>query len=194
MLKRIAAHPPDGTATVFLDGGPDPDNPWSMARWLVQSNDWGVISTVSLHLNGIPFGNVVSYSDGPVGNSTGVPYFYLSNLDPTARDVVVIPYCSLTVSESPLGTCGSTDVENPTCAKITLSGQIHLLEDEDSELNFAAESLFSRHPEMQGWPKDHDFQFYRLAIQDIFLIDWYGGAQPIQVEDYLKVSYSALSA
>lgn len=179
---------------VFANKGslkrPEPDDAPSMARWLVSSNDWGVISTVSIHLNGIPFGNVASYSDGPDGNSTGAPYFYLSSLDPTPRDLAVIPYCSLTVSESPLGTCGSRDVENPTCAKITLSGQMRLLGNEDWESTFAAESLFSKHPEMQGWPKDHNFQFYRLTIQDIFLIDWYGGAQPIAVEDYLKIGYS----
>lgn len=164
---------------------PDPAFASAMARWLVTSNSWGVVSTVSIHLNGIPFGNVASYSDGPDGNSTGVPYFYLSALDPTPRDVAVIPYASLTVSEAPLGTCGSTDVENPTCAKITLSGQMYLVVEDTEESDFAALALFSKHPEMEDWPKDHNFKFYGLKIQDIFLIDWYGGAKTLSVDEYL---------
>ncbi|MCO5605903.1 hypothetical protein L7F22_060089 [Adiantum nelumboides] len=165
---------------------PDPASAGSMARWLVASNSWGVVSTVSVHLNGIPFGNVVSYSDGPDGNSSGVPYFYLSTLDPTPKDLAIIPYASLTVSEAPLGTCDEKDVENPTCAKITLSGQILVLNEDSDKLKFAALALFSKHPEMKGWPKDHDFKFYALKIQDIFLIDWYGGAKALSVDDYLS--------
>ncbi|KAI5077452.1 hypothetical protein GOP47_0007276 [Adiantum capillus-veneris] len=167
---------------------PDPGHAGSMARWLVASNSWGVVSTVSVHLNGIPFGNVVSYSDGPDGNSTGVPYFYMSTLDPTPKDLAIIPYASLTVSESPLGTCGDKDVENPTCAKITLSGQISELNADTDESEFAAFALFSKHPEMKGWPKDHNFKFYALKIQDIFLIDWYGGAKALSVDEYLNTT------
>jgi len=35
------------------------------------------------------------------------------------------------------------------------------------------------------WPKDHDFRFFKLEIIDIFLINWYGGAKPITVDEYL---------
>ncbi len=36
-----------------------------LARWLVHQTDWGVVSTLSRHLGGAPFGNVVSHADGP---------------------------------------------------------------------------------------------------------------------------------
>lgn len=49
-----------------------------MARWLVHSNTWGVVSTTSRHLGGVAFGNVASYSDGPRGQPTGRLLFYLS--------------------------------------------------------------------------------------------------------------------
>eukprot|EP00250_Pteridium_aquilinum_P000840 c11013_g1_i1 orf=160-771(+) len=171
---------------------PSPADASTMARWLVSSNAWGVVSTVSIHLNGIPFGNVASYSDGPVGNSTGVPYFYLSALDPTPKDVAVIPYASLTISEAPLGTCGIKDVENPTCAKITLSGQMYSVDENTEESDFATLALFSKHPEMKGWPKHHNFKFYGLKIQAIFLIDWYGGAKAMSVDEYLGINYHSL--
>jgi hypothetical protein len=67
--------------------------------------------------------NIASFSDGPVGSSRGTPYFYLSKMDPTPKDIELDPRCSLSLSEAPLGTCGGLDAENPTCARLTLSGK-----------------------------------------------------------------------
>ena len=68
--------------------------------------------------------NVVSFSDGEPGKGSGIPYFYLTTLDPTARNALKDPRASLTISEHPIGTCGKTDPENPTCAKLTLNGKV----------------------------------------------------------------------
>lgn len=38
-----------------------------------------------------------------------------------------------------------------------------------------------------GWPKGHNFQFFGLEIDDIFLINWFGGPKPLTVEQYLQV-------
>ncbi|CAN1272579.1 Protein CREG2 [Linum perenne] len=135
---------------------PDPNNAAATSRWLVSQNSWGVLNTLSTELGGAPFGNVVSFSDGEPGKGAGVPYFYLTTLDPTARNAMKDARSSFTISEYPLGTCGKADPENPTCAKITLTG------------------------------KGHDFQVYKLVIEDIFLIDWFGGPKPLTVEEYLK--------
>ena len=67
--------------------------------------------------------NVASFSDGPEGFSGGLPFFYLSKMDPTPNDIDSDPRSSLTLSEAPLGSCGGVDVENPTCARLTLSGR-----------------------------------------------------------------------
>lgn len=68
--------------------------------------------------------NVVSFSDGEPGKGSGIPYFYLTTLDPTARNAGKDQRASLTISEHPIGTCGKVDPENPTCAKITLTGKV----------------------------------------------------------------------
>lgn len=68
--------------------------------------------------------NVVSFSDGLPNEGRGIPYFYLTALDPTAKDAMKDERASLTVSEYPLGTCGKIDPENPTCAKLTLTGKV----------------------------------------------------------------------
>ena len=39
-----------------------------------------------------------------------------------------------------------------------------------------------------AWPKWHKFIFYKLEISDIFLVDNYGGAKPVTVQEYYKGS------
>lgn len=165
---------------------PDPSDARATARWLVSQNLWGVLSTISVDLGGAPFGNVVSFSDGPAGQGSGIPYFYLTRLDPTPRDVLKDSRCSFTISEAPLGTCGDTDPENPTCSKITLSGKMKQIIENDPEADFAAKALFSKHTEMTDWPKDHNFQYFKLIVEDIFLIDWFGGPKPLSVAEYFQ--------
>ncbi|KAL4376492.1 hypothetical protein GQ457_02G011530 [Hibiscus cannabinus] len=165
---------------------PDRDAAAAYARWLVSQNSWGILNTISIELEGSPFGNVVSFSDGAPGKSTGVPYFYLTTLDPTARNALKDQRTSLTISEYPLGTCGNADPESPVCAKITLTGKLVLLEANSKEAEFAQTALFTKHPEMKGWPKGHDFRIFKLVIEDIFMINWFGGPKPLTVDQYLK--------
>ncbi|CAL1357908.1 unnamed protein product [Linum trigynum] len=169
---------------------PDPNNAAATARWLVSQNSWGVLNTLSAELGGAPFGNVVSFSDGEPGKGAGVPYFYLTTLDPTAQNALKDQRSSFTISEYPLGTCGKADPENPTCSKITLTGKLISVDEKSKEAESARNALFTKHPEMKGWPKGHDFQVYKLVIEDIFLIDWFGGPKPLTVDEYLKTKMS----
>ncbi|KAJ4761432.1 Pyridoxamine 5'-phosphate oxidase family protein [Rhynchospora pubera] len=165
---------------------PDPSAAAATARWLSSQNSWGVLSTISSDLEGSPFGNVVSYSDGLPGHGRGVPYFYLTALDPTARDALHDERSSFTLSEFPLGTCGDIDPENPTCSKLTLSGKLKMVEFNTTEGEFAKKALFTKHPEMEGWPENHKFRIFKLNIEHIFLIDWFGGPKPISPSEYLE--------
>lgn len=169
-----------------LQSKPDPSDARATARWLVSQNLWGVLSTISIDLEGAPFGNVVSFSDGLPGQGSGIPYFYLTLLDPTPRDVLKDSRCSFTISEAPLGTCGDTDPENPTCSKLTLTGKMKQINRNDPEADFAAQALYSKHSEMTDWPKDHNFQYFKLVIEGIFLIDWFGGPKPLSVAEYFQ--------
>ncbi|KAL5722312.1 hypothetical protein ACHQM5_005849 [Ranunculus cassubicifolius] len=174
---------------VLLEKGkPDPKDGVRTARWLVSQNIWGVLSTISTELGGAPWGNVVSFSDGPPDKGTGIPYFYLTQLDPTARNGLKDARASLTISESPLGTCGKTDPENPTCSKLTFTGKLKLISGNTDEAKVAESALFSKHAEMKDWPKNHNFGFYKLDIEDIFLIDWFGGPKPMTLDQYLHPS------
>lgn len=170
---------------LLLINKPDPNDPAASARWLVSQNSWGVLNTISSDLGGAPFGNVVSFSDGLPGKGSGIPYFYLTTLDPTAKNALQDQRSSFTISEYPLGTCGKKDPENPSCAKITLTGKLKVLKENSKEAEIAKSALFVKHPEMRGWPKGHNFQFFKLDIEDIFLINWFGGPKPLTVDQYL---------
>lgn len=53
--------------------------------------DWAAVATISIRkdVETFPVANLISISDGPTGNGTGIPYMYLTPLDYTAQDLVV---------------------------------------------------------------------------------------------------------
>jgi len=55
------------------------------------SADWGAIATISTRkdVESFPFANLISISDGSIGNGTGIPYMYLTPLDYVAQDLAV---------------------------------------------------------------------------------------------------------
>ncbi|CAK9161278.1 unnamed protein product [Ilex paraguariensis] len=183
----------DGRPLLLSLSRPHPDSAADFARWLVSQNSWGVLNTIASDLGGAPFGNVVSYSDGLPNKGSGIPYFYLTTLDPTASNALKDQRSSFTISEYPIGTCGKTDPENPTCAKITLTGKLKLLDGNSDEVEYARTALFSKHPEMKDWPKGHNFQIFKLEIEDIFMINWFGGPKPLTVKEYLHIEMNKVA-
>ncbi|KAK7266220.1 hypothetical protein RIF29_18862 [Crotalaria pallida] len=71
-------------------------------------------------------------------------------------------------------------------AVLYLTGKLKLIDEKSKEAEFGRNALFSKHSEMKGWPKDHHFDVYKLGIDNIFLIDRFGGSVPITVKQYLQ--------
>ena len=174
---------------------PPKSNKVLSARWLISSVNWGVLGTT--RGNGEVFTNVVSLSDG-IGsqlerkNATGIPFFYLTKLDETARDLTHHSVASLTVSEKSAdvdGRCGATDAEDPPCARLTLRGKVRPVLS-TKRRQFARSALFSKHPAMKQWEHAHEFDFYEMEIEEIFFLNNYGGASPISVHEYLGAKLS----
>ena len=160
------------------------------ARWLVHENIWGSVATISKRMEGLPFVQPKSFSDGNETTSTGNLYLYESTMDESMIDIEVNNMVSFSVSAASLGHCvptSHTDPENPTCAKVTFTGAFELVTDEQ-EREVAEDALFSRHPMMPTWP--HDFDFYVIRIKSIWLIDIYGGAKDVDLEEYYAVDNS----
>ncbi|MQM11080.1 hypothetical protein Taro_043982 [Colocasia esculenta] len=171
----------DGHLRLLAPSKPDPSDAAATARWLVAQNSWGVVR------------HAVSFSDGLPGEGYGIPYFYLTTLDPTAVDALADERASFTVTDIPLGSCGETDPQSPTCAKLTLTGKLKLVDGNSTEGKFALAALFAKHAQMKDWPKKHKFQIFKLDIRHVFLIDWFGGAKTPTVEQYLNPAVNKLS-
>jgi hypothetical protein len=52
----------------------------------------------------------------------------------------------------------------------------------------AKEALFQRHAGMREWPDDHEWIVAKMDVQDVWLIDYFGGATVISVQDYMAVN------
>ncbi|KAG2457283.1 CREG1 protein, partial [Polypterus senegalus] len=56
----------------------------------------------------------------------------------------------------------------------------------DTEADFAKEALFSRHPEMIQWPRDHNWFFAKLNITNVYVLDYFGGVKTVTPIEYYK--------
>ena len=154
------------------------------ARWLVHDSEWGTLSSLHATADGTapqPLGTTVSFSDGARGSSTGRLFFYLMGADSVLSGD---PHASFTLSEAARhnNTCGSVDPQDPRCAKLTLSGALRVCTGDDEATGRAA--LFARHPQMAKWPASHAFTVVELAIDDIWMIDFYGGGSAVDLGLY----------
>jgi len=163
-----------------------------MARYITHESNWGAIATTSVRepIVGFPFANIFSVSDGPVDNSTGVPYLYISPWEISAHDLKKDNKASLTMSLAQGNFCSkhNYDPEDPRCAHVVLTGHFVKLEEDSDEKKFAQEALFSRHPIMPEWPVSHEWFFAKLDIKNIIVLDFFGGAITVPVEDYYKAN------
>ncbi|XP_029967731.1 protein CREG2 [Salarias fasciatus] len=175
-------------------GAPPPPPPHQdtarTARYIAHFSDWGHLATISTQdqIKGLPFGNIFSVSDGPLDNSTGVIYFYVTPMDNSVSDLRSNPYASLTFSEAEGEFCRQMvyDPEDPRCARLTLTGK--MVEVAPEELAFAKEAMFSRHPVMAKWPVGHKWFFMKLELVQVWLQDWVGGTSLIPLEDYFTAT------
>jgi hypothetical protein len=92
-----------------------------LARWLLHEADYGVTATHSSMRPGWPFGNVLSISDGPKGNSTGRLLFYVATNSVFVADVNKDARATVTVTEEQTRQgCWLEDPEWPMCARVRL--------------------------------------------------------------------------
>ncbi|XP_039570363.1 protein CREG2 [Passer montanus] len=158
------------------------------ARGLARRSAWGFVATRAARgkIQGMPYGNCLLLSDGPVNNSTGIPFFYVTPKDNTVTDLLKNPMASLTLPEADGNFCRKNviDPEDPRCARLTLMGQMVTVPPE--EVEFAKQAMFSRHPVVRKWPRSYEWFFMKMNIEHIWLQSWYGEISPIAVEEYLK--------
>jgi len=125
-----ATHMPSQSKPAFAEKA-------ATARWLAHESRWGVLATTNTNsmgyqLHGIPFGNPISVSDGTLHKSTGIPYFYTSDLDVSLLDLKKYPNCTLVLSGATVDCREQTlDPADPHCVRLSLSGAITTVIDPD---------------------------------------------------------------
>jgi len=193
-LFRFLGHadeyrPQNEKANPFAIPTPPPHDKKALtARYVLHVSDWGSVATISTQrgIAGLPYANVFSISDGILGNfSGGVPFFYMTPMDVSAKDIADNPSVTLVVSEAQSDLCrkSSLDPESPVCARVMLTGHIEKLTEGD-EIARARHLLFARHPAMASWPKTHRWFFSKLNIKRIQLLDFYGGITDVPLKEY----------
>lgn len=178
----------------FYTEPPSPFDKAATARWLAHNTDWGAMATTTSSKrgkrSGSPFANIASHSDGAPDASTGTLYFLHSSLDSSIIDVSESDQVSFVVSEAQTGYCAQEklDAEDPRCARLSMSGRLVKVIDLN-EIEIARTALIAKHPAMERWlemmgdPGNmHDFAFYKLDLEEIWLVDFYGGAAIIDKE------------
>ncbi|KAG8232955.1 hypothetical protein J437_LFUL011447 [Ladona fulva] len=170
---------------------PPPEQGAKMARYIVHNSEWASLGSISSlsKIKGYPFTDVFSISDGTLLNSTGVPYLYMTPLDLSSKNIERDNRCSLSLSLAQSNYCqkNNLDPEDPRCAHVVLTGKMLKVKKGSEEEEIARSSLFSRHPAMKNWPKDHNWFFAKLKIESICLLDYFGGPKYISVDDYFNV-------
>ncbi|XP_046392561.1 protein CREG1 [Ischnura elegans] len=172
----------------FVGKIPPAEDGAGVARYIVRNSVWGSLASLSTmtDITGFPFTDVCSLSDGPPNNSTGVPYFYMTPLDLTAKNFEKDPRGSLSMTLAEGNYCveNNFDPEDPRCAHVVLTGKVVKVKTGTDEEIFAQKALFTRHPSMRTWPKDHNWFFAKLEIQKISLLDYFGGVKIVNVDEY----------
>jgi hypothetical protein len=159
------------------------------ARWLAHKNVWGTLSTTSIHLKGQAWGQPKSFADGSYSNSTGNLYFYDSDMDTSMVDIKKNNKVSFAITEAERGFCtiDRIDPEDPRCARVVFSGEFVEVDDVEEQVD-AQSFLFNRHPAMSSWPDDHSWKVHKIVISEIWLINIYGGASIVDVDEYFNVN------
>ncbi|XP_004688505.1 PREDICTED: protein CREG1 isoform X1 [Condylura cristata] len=180
----------DWDAAALLPTMPPREDAARVARFVTHLSDWGVLATISSDqaVHGWPFADILSLSDGPPGSGTGVPYLYLSPLQQSVGNLQENPHATLTLSLAQTNFCRKHgfDAQSPLCVHIILSGVVTKVN--ETEADFAKQSLFIRHPEMKTWPPSHNWYFAKLNITNIWVVDYFGGPKIVTPEEYYNVT------
>jgi|EP00927_Polykrikos_kofoidii_P037124 rubredoxin len=181
--------------TVALHPRPEWNETASFARWIVHESDYGVVSTHHDGASGV-FGNIISISDGNgYEDSTGVIYTYIPSLDATYQDLkkndrVAVTFSEMALGDHTSGGCDNSTAESPLCGRFVISGRLTPVP--EANKSTALKYLFARHPIMKEWSEAHIFEPFWIepeSITDLFVIDMFGGRQPVTTADYLAAPW-----
>lgn len=158
-----------------------------VARNLVHNSAWAAVGTISVDskIPGFPMVNVISVAD----SKEGVIYFMLVDLDFTGQDWRKKNNVTFLFTQDVNGECRAQkkDPMEPTCARAMMSGNVNEVV-EEKEKETALKFFLKKHPAGASWIETHEFYLCKLNIENIYVLDFYGGPHQVSAEDYYKAS------
>jgi putative heme iron utilization protein len=143
---------------------------FSNARTLLNSKDFGILSTISVKLQGFPFGSVVPYCL----DDSGSPVIYISTIAQHTKNIAADSRCSLTILKN------NDDVQ--ANGRISIIGNMVLLGKAEKQVE---ERYFRHFPSAKGYGGSHDFSFYKLEAITVRYIAGFGAIHWIEPADFL---------
>ncbi|XP_011181846.2 protein CREG1 [Zeugodacus cucurbitae] len=161
----------------------------AVARTLVHKTNWASVGSISTNdkITDYPMVNIISVDDSALdGSSTGRIHFLLTDLDFTGPDWKHVNKVTFLFSDDQTLNCKNhgQDPMEPTCARTIISGKVKELDKKDKDYNDWLQAFTVRHPAAKKWIKAHSFYLCELEIENIFVLDFYGGPHNIAVKDY----------
>lgn len=139
------------------------------AAALIKSKQDGVLSTLSVKLDGFPFGSVVPYCL----DHAGWPVILISTIAEHTKNIKADSRCSITI------VMDGEDVQ--ANGRICLVGHMEQLLSEEKEV---MERYYTQFPNSRSYDATHDFSFYRLAPISIRYIGGFGQIHWFSPEDF----------
>lgn len=146
---------------------------FSAAKTLLNSKDFGVLSTISVKLEGFPFGSVVPYCL----DDAGLPVIYISTIAQHTKNITENKRCSLTILQD------NDDIQ--AHGRISIIGNMELLGDNQDA---AMERYFRHFPNAKPYGATHNFSFYKLAPITVRFIGGFGAIHWIEPTDFASVN------
>ncbi|KAH8408037.1 hypothetical protein KR222_011739 [Zaprionus bogoriensis] len=163
-----------------------------ISRELVHRANWASVGTISSNhlIKDYPMVNIIAIDDNNKTNSsTGRIRFLLTDLDFTGQDWQANNKVTFMFSDEQTLNCKNEkkDPMEPTCARVIISGQIERLSKNAPDYKTALNVFIYRHPAAENWIKEHNFYLCELDIQNIFVLDFYGGPHQVEASDYYAI-------
>jgi putative heme iron utilization protein len=147
-------HPMGGTT----DGEPGV----AEVRALLESESVGLLSTISVHRAGFPYGSLTPFAL----SSAGAPLLLLSGLAAHTKNLLADARACLFVGDR-------TAAEDPLAgARASLLGRVVLVE--AAGVADARQRYVARHPKAQAYFQLKDFALWRLEVEEARLISGFG--------------------
>lgn len=130
------------------------------ARRLLQHEDTGVLSTISVDVAGYPFGSIVPYAlDG-----AGRPAILISDIAQHTRNIARDPRVSLTVFDR-------RAADPQASGRLTWIGDVVPIDPADTEIR---ERYLRYFPSSASYFEMHDFSFFRIELRRARFIGGFG--------------------